>query len=59
GDLVEIRESRPLSRLKRWVLVRIVEKNKEVDVAALRQARRTQAGEELIQTLEKLTGPDE
>lgn len=54
GDLVEIRESRPLSRLKRWVLVRIVEKNKEVDVAALRSARRTQVGEELIQTLEKL-----
>ena len=28
GDLVEIRESRPLSRLKRWRIVRIVEKAK-------------------------------
>lgn len=26
GDLVEIIESRPLSRLKRWALVRIVQK---------------------------------
>lgn len=30
GDRVEIEESRPLSKLKRWNLVRIVEKNKEV-----------------------------
>lgn len=27
GDRVEIVESRPLSKLKRWALVRIVEKN--------------------------------
>jgi len=27
GDLVEIVESRPLSRLKRWALVRIVRKS--------------------------------
>jgi small subunit ribosomal protein S17 len=27
GDKVEIEESRPLSKLKRWKLVRIVEKN--------------------------------
>ena len=58
GDLVEIQESRPLSRLKRWTLVRIVEKNKEVDVAALRQARRTQLGEEQIQTLSQLAGSE-
>ena len=56
GDLVEIQESRPLSRLKRWTLVRIVEKNKEVDVAALRLARRAQTGEEQIQTLAQLSG---
>ncbi|MCC6510937.1 MAG: 30S ribosomal protein S17 [Pirellulaceae bacterium] len=56
GELVEIQESRPLSRLKRWTLLRIVEKNKEVDVAALRIARRSQTGEELIQTLETLQG---
>jgi len=28
GDTVEIRESRPLSRKKRWELVRIVEKSR-------------------------------
>lgn len=54
GDTVEIQESRPLSALKRWTLVRIVEKNKEVDVAALRLARRGQ--EEINETLEKLGG---
>ncbi len=56
GDTVEIQESRPLSRLKRWKLVRIVEKNKEVDVAALRSSRRAQSGEEINETLVKLTG---
>lgn len=55
GDTVEIQESRPLSALKRWKLVRIVEKNKEVDVAALRLARRGK-GEEINETLEKLGG---
>jgi small subunit ribosomal protein S17 len=30
GDLVEIRESRPLSHDKRWVVTRIVEKAVEV-----------------------------
>lgn len=35
GDRVEIEESRPLSKLKRWNLVRVVEKNKEaVSVAS-------------------------
>lgn len=34
GDRVEIEESRPLSKLKRWNLVRIVEKNKEVSSVA-------------------------
>jgi small subunit ribosomal protein S17 len=28
GDLIEIEESRPLSKLKRWKLVKIVQKNK-------------------------------
>jgi len=36
GDKVEIEESRPMSKLKRWKLIRVVEKNREVDVAALR-----------------------
>ncbi len=38
GDTVEIVESRPRSKKKRWDLVRIVEQSKEVDVAALRAA---------------------
>jgi len=31
GDKVEIEESRPLPKMKRWNLIRIVEKNKMVD----------------------------
>jgi small subunit ribosomal protein S17 len=38
GDTVEIVEARPLSKLKRWNLVRVVEKSRAVDVAALRNA---------------------
>lgn len=40
GDLVEIIESQPLSKLKRWNLVRVIEKSTAVDVAALRAARK-------------------
>ena len=36
GDKVEIEESRPLSKLKSWRLIRVVEKNREIDVAGLR-----------------------
>jgi len=36
GDTVEITECRPLSRLKRWKLVRVVTKARAVDRAALR-----------------------
>ena len=36
GDKVEIEESRPLSKLKRWRLVRVVEKNREVDLSTLK-----------------------
>ena len=32
GDLVEIVESRPLSRLKRWALVRIVQKSQAPNI---------------------------
>lgn len=39
GDTVEICESRPRSRLKRWELVRIVTKSQLVDRAALRAGR--------------------
>ncbi|MDR0704953.1 MAG: 30S ribosomal protein S17 [Planctomycetaceae bacterium] len=38
GDTVEIIESRPMSRLKRWQLVNIVSKGNVIDVAALRAA---------------------
>jgi small subunit ribosomal protein S17 len=40
GDLVEIIESRPRSKLKRWELVRVVGKSKLVDIGALQAARR-------------------
>jgi len=30
GDLVEIRESRPISRTKRWVVIRVIERAVEV-----------------------------
>jgi small subunit ribosomal protein S17 len=55
GDKVEIEESRPLSHLKRWKLLRIIEKNKEVDLASLRAARRSQETEE-SSTIENLAG---
>lgn len=41
GDLVRIQESRPMSRLKRWVLLDVVEKASAIDVAAAR----TEAGD--------------
>lgn len=47
GDRVEIIESPPLSKLKRWTLVRIVAKSTEVDVAALRAARKVEGTETL------------
>ena len=40
GDVVEIIESRPTSRMKRWALVRVVEKGKMIDLAAMRAAAR-------------------
>ncbi len=46
GDTVEIVESRPRSKTKRWELVRVVERSREVDVAALRAAARREATKE-------------
>lgn len=54
GDKVEIVESPPLSKNKRWTLVRVLEKGRAVDIAALKAARglepqeveEQQAGEE-------------
>ena len=40
GDLVEIVECRPRSRLKRWELVRVVAKSTAVDLASLRSGAR-------------------
>ncbi|MDR3182361.1 MAG: 30S ribosomal protein S17 [Planctomycetaceae bacterium] len=36
GDTVEIIESRPLSKLKRWNLVKVVAKGNIIDIGALR-----------------------
>jgi small subunit ribosomal protein S17 len=46
GDVVEIIESRPRSKTKRWELVRVVEKGRMVDLAAMRAAARKQQAEE-------------
>jgi small subunit ribosomal protein S17 len=40
GDTVEIVECRPMSKTKRWQLVRVVAKSRLVDVAAMRAAAR-------------------
>ncbi len=40
GDTVQIIEAAPMSKKKRWTLVKIIEKSSEVDVAAMRAARR-------------------
>ncbi|WP_390889050.1 30S ribosomal protein S17 [Rhodopirellula halodulae] len=47
GDRVEIIESEPLSKLKRWRLVRVLEKSTAVDVVALRAARKSAEAEGL------------
>ena len=43
GDTVEIIESRPMSKLKRWNLIRVVGKSGAVDVTALRAAHQVAA----------------
>ena len=40
GDTVEIVECQPMSKTKRWQLVKVVEKSRLVDVSALRAARK-------------------
>jgi small subunit ribosomal protein S17 len=45
GDRVEIEECRPLSRTKRWNLLRVVEKSRAVDVAALRSGAAEEASD--------------
>ncbi len=39
GDTVEIIESIPRSKTKRWELVRVVEKSRKIDVAKLKATR--------------------
>jgi small subunit ribosomal protein S17 len=39
GDTVEIVESRPRSKMKRWELVRVIAKSSAVDLAAMRAAQ--------------------
>ncbi len=43
GDTVEIVECRPRSKSKRWELVKVVDKSRAVDVAALRAAQKDAA----------------
>lgn len=51
GDRVEIIESEPLSKTKRWRLVRVLEKSTAVDMATLKAARKgaTSAESEAIE----------
>lgn len=58
GDMVQIIESRPMSKKKRWTLVKVIEKSSEVDVAAMRAARKQ--GESLASevTTETATAAD-
>jgi small subunit ribosomal protein S17 len=43
GDTVEIIESIPRSKTKRWELVRVLEKSRKIDVAKLKAARDAEA----------------
>lgn len=45
GDTVEIVESRPLSKTKRWELVRVVSKGQVIDLLAMRAAAKAKAEE--------------
>jgi len=55
GDLVEIIECRPRSRLKRWELVRVVAKSTAVDVASLRSGARATSMKETAARAEEAT----
>ena len=58
GDTVKIIESAPLSKKKRWMLVEVVEKSREVDVAAMRAARKQTDEEGLDPVASELTETD-
>ena len=42
GDTVEIVASRPMSKMKRWQLVRVVAKGRLIDLAAMRAAAKAE-----------------
>jgi small subunit ribosomal protein S17 len=44
GDTVEIIECPPMSKLKRWKLVKILKKSTAVDLAAMRAEKALEAG---------------
>jgi len=48
GDTVEIVESRPRSKTKRWELVKVVEKSRAVDLAKLRATAKEGETEEEV-----------
>lgn len=43
GDTVEIIESRPMSKLKRWDLIKVINKADIIDVAALRTSAKEES----------------
>ena len=46
GDKVEIIECRPMSKSKRWRLVRVVEKGRLIDLTAMRAAAKAEKSSE-------------
>jgi small subunit ribosomal protein S17 len=42
GDTVEIIECRPMSKTKRWLLVRVTARSRLIDVAAMRAAAKAE-----------------
>ena len=46
GDKVEIVESRPMSKTKRWSLLRVVAKGEIIDLAAMRAADKAKREEQ-------------
>jgi small subunit ribosomal protein S17 len=55
GDTVEIVEATPTSKMKRWQLVRVVEKSRAVDAAALLAGRRRAAEEKAAEASAQAT----
>jgi len=46
GDTVEIEECRPMSKMKRWKLLRVVSKGNLIDLAAMRAAAKAEKSAE-------------